>query len=67
VYGPATVCAKHAEWDALDIGERARLNARQGVRYHLQRGVRVLDPQTMQPVPRTAKPWARSCSAATSP
>ena len=51
VYGPATVCAKHAAWDALDIGERARLNARQGVRYHLQRDVRVLDPQTMQPVP----------------
>ena len=51
VYGPATVCAKHEAWDALDIGERARLNARQGVRYHLQRGVQVLDPQTMQPVP----------------
>jgi len=52
VYGPATVCAKHAAWDALDIGERARLNARQGVRYHLERDVRVLDPQTMQPVPQ---------------
>jgi fatty-acyl-CoA synthase len=52
VYGPATVCAKHGEWDALDIGERARLNARQGVRYHLERDVRVLDPQTMQPVPQ---------------
>lgn len=51
VYGPATVCAKHEAWDALDIGERARLNARQGVRYHLQRDVRVLDPETMQPVP----------------
>ena len=52
VYGPATVCAKHGEWDALDIGQRARLNARQGVRYHLERDVRVLDPQTMQPVPQ---------------
>ena len=51
VYGPAPVCAKPAAWDALDIGARARLNARQGVRYHLQRDVRVLDPQTMQPVP----------------
>ncbi|MES2939814.1 MAG: acyl-CoA synthetase [Pseudomonadota bacterium] len=51
VYGPATVCAKHADWDSLDIGERARLNARQGVRYHLQRAARVLDGQTMQPVP----------------
>ncbi len=52
VYGPATVCAKHEAWDALDIGERARLNARQGVRYHLERDVRVLDPETMQPVPQ---------------
>ncbi|MBU0588513.1 MAG: acyl-CoA synthetase [Gammaproteobacteria bacterium] len=51
VYGPATVCARHAEWDALDIGERARLNARQGIRYHLQHDARVLNPETMQPVP----------------
>ena len=52
VYGPATVCAKHEDWNALDIGERARLNARQGVRYHLERDVRVLNPETMQPVPQ---------------
>jgi fatty-acyl-CoA synthase len=52
VYGPATVCAKDPQWDALDIGERARLNARQGVRYHLERDVRVLDASTMQPVPQ---------------
>ena len=52
VYGPATVCAKHEQWDDLDIGERARLNARQGVRYHLERDVRVLDPQSMLPVPQ---------------
>jgi fatty-acyl-CoA synthase len=51
VYGPATVCAKHAEWDGMDIGGRARMNARQGVRYHLQRSARVLDPATLQPVP----------------
>ena len=51
VYGPATVCAKYAAWDALDIGERARLNARQGVRYHLQRAAMVLNPDTMEPVP----------------
>lgn len=51
VYGPATVCAKHEAWDGLDIGERARLNARQGVTYHLERGICVMDPQTMQPVP----------------
>jgi fatty-acyl-CoA synthase len=52
VYGPATVCAKHEAWDDLDIGERARLNARQGVRYHLERDVRVLEPETMKPVPQ---------------
>ena len=52
VYGPATVCAKHEDWNTLDIGERARLNARQGVRYHLERDVRVLNPETMAPVPQ---------------
>ena len=51
VYGPATVCAKHEAWDDLDIGERARLNARQGVAYHLERGISVMNPETMQPVP----------------
>lgn len=51
VYGPATVCAKHDAWNELDIGERARLNARQGVRYHLQRGASVRNPETLEPVP----------------
>ncbi|MBY4597052.1 acyl-CoA synthetase [bacterium BD-1] len=51
VYGPATVCAQHDAWEKLDIGERARLNARQGIRYHLQRDARVLDPVSMEPVP----------------
>jgi len=51
VYGPAAVCVKHEQWDGLDISERARLNARQGVRYHLQADVQVMDPETMAPVP----------------
>jgi fatty-acyl-CoA synthase len=51
VYGPATVCAKHEEWDCLDIGERTRLNGRQGVRYLMEEGLAVMDPETMQPVP----------------
>ncbi len=51
-YGPATVCAKDEAWSELDIGERARLNARQGVRYHLQRDTRVINAETMQPVPQ---------------
>jgi fatty-acyl-CoA synthase len=51
-YGPAAVCAKHQEWDALDIGARTERNGRQGVRYTCQEGMRVMDPQTMTPVPR---------------
>ena len=51
VYGPATVCAKHGEWDALDVGSRAERNGRQGVRYVLQEGATVMDPATMVPVP----------------
>jgi fatty-acyl-CoA synthase len=51
VYGPATVCAKHDAWESLDVCERARLNGRQGVRYLMEDGLAVMDPQTMQPVP----------------
>ncbi|MGF6211851.1 acyl-CoA synthetase [Comamonas sp. 4034] len=51
VYGPVTVCAKQDSWNGLDVGERARLNARQGVRYHLQRSARVINADTMEPVP----------------
>lgn len=50
VYGPASVCPQQEAWRTLDIGERARLNARQGVRYHLQDGCAVLNPDTMMPV-----------------
>jgi fatty-acyl-CoA synthase len=51
-YGPAAVCAKQPEWDALPIGARTERNGRQGVRYTCQDGMEVLDPLTMQPVPR---------------
>ena len=50
-YGPAAVCAKHAEWDALDIGARTERNGRQGVRYTAEEGMTVMDPQTMREVP----------------
>jgi fatty-acyl-CoA synthase len=51
VYGPATVCAKQEDWTELDAGGQAQKNARQGVRYHLQAAVAVLDPETLQAVP----------------
>ncbi len=51
-YGPASVCARHAEWSELPLEEQVRLNGRQGVRYHLQEGLTVMDPETMAEVPR---------------
>jgi 3-(methylthio)propionyl---CoA ligase len=51
VYGPATVCAKHEEWNELDIGKRTEKNGRQGVRYLMEEGLTVMDSHTMQPVP----------------
>ena len=51
VYGPATVCAKHEEWNGLGIGKRTEKNGRQGVRYLMEEGLTVMDPATMRPVP----------------
>lgn len=51
VYGPATVCAWHEEWDRLSPDERAVMKSRQGVRYAVQEGVMVADPKTLVPVP----------------
>jgi fatty-acyl-CoA synthase len=51
VYGPVSVCAKHAAWEAMPIDRRAERNGRQGVRTPLQEALTVLDPETMQPVP----------------
>jgi fatty-acyl-CoA synthase len=52
VYGPAVGCPQQAEWASLPIGDKANLNARQGVRYPMAQAVEVLDPITMKAVPR---------------
>ena len=52
VYGPASVCAEQPGWDDLPADQRAQLKRRQGVPYPLQEAITVLDPETMQPVPR---------------
>jgi len=52
VYGPAVVCAWQPEWDHLDPDERAAKKARQGVGYTALEELAVLDPETMQPVPK---------------
>lgn len=50
-YGPSALCASQAGWSELTIQEQAQLHSRQGVPYPLQDGMKVLDPETMQPVP----------------
>jgi fatty-acyl-CoA synthase len=51
VYGPAAVAARREHWSGESLSEQTRLNGRQGVRYALQEGMTVLDPETMMPVP----------------
>ncbi len=51
VYGPASVAAKRTAWAAQTASEQTRLNGRQGVRYPLQEGMTVMDPQRMQELP----------------
>ncbi|MGE8684545.1 MAG: acyl-CoA synthetase [Acinetobacter sp.] len=50
-YGPSALCASQAGWSDLSIQEQAQLHSRQGVPYPLQDGMKVIDPETMQPVP----------------
>jgi fatty-acyl-CoA synthase len=51
VYGPAAVAVKREGWARESLSEQTRLNGRQGVRYMLQEGMSVLDPETLVPVP----------------
>jgi fatty-acyl-CoA synthase len=51
-YGPAVVNDWKREWDDLAVGPRAVKKARQGVRYAALEALNIIDPATMQPVPR---------------
>jgi fatty-acyl-CoA synthase len=51
VYGPASVAVKRPNWAAESLSEQTRLNGRQGVRYMLQEGMSVLDPETLAATP----------------
>ena len=51
VYGPAAVAVQRKAWAEQSLSEQTRLNGRQGVRYALQEGMTVMDPQTLQEVP----------------
>ncbi len=54
-YGPAVVNEWHKEWDELDEGIQASLKARQGVRYLPLESLDVMNPETMESVPRDGK------------
>jgi fatty-acyl-CoA synthase len=51
VYGPAAVAVKRPAWSEQDLSEQTRLNGRQGVRYALQDGMTVMNPEAMTEVP----------------
>jgi len=50
-YGPASVCAKQAEWESEPLARRAELNGRQGVTSLLQEDIDVVDLVDFKPVP----------------
>ncbi len=51
VYGPAAVAVQRTAWAGESLSEQTRLNGRQGVRYPLQEGMTVMDPETMRELP----------------
>ncbi len=51
-YGPAVINDWHQSWDALTPAQQVIKKARQGVRYLPLEGLDVIDPNTMQAVPR---------------
>ncbi|MEL7526803.1 MAG: acyl-CoA synthetase [Pseudomonadota bacterium] len=51
VYGPAVVNDWKSDWDALPLEQQAQKKARQGVRYVALEDLKVLDPETLVPVP----------------
>mgnify|MGYP006280033581 CR=1 FL=1 len=51
-YGPAAVNEWRDEWDSLEPTAQAQMKARQGVRYVVLEDLDVIDPETMERVPR---------------
>ena len=54
-YGPATTCEWRTKWSDKSPEKQAFLRSRQGVRYPTGDGATVLDPETMEEVPRDGK------------
>jgi fatty-acyl-CoA synthase len=51
VYGPASVAVKRSSWSSESLSEQTRLNGRQGVRYPMQEGMTLKDPNTLAQLP----------------
>jgi fatty-acyl-CoA synthase len=49
--GPSVTCAWHEQWNELPLQEQARLKSRIGVRRNSMEEAKVVDPETMEPVP----------------
>ncbi len=61
-YGACIICEwKAHEWDALPAAQKAIFKARQGVRTPNQEDHAVLDPETMQPVPKDGTTMGEIC------
>ncbi|MFV0438127.1 MAG: acyl--CoA ligase family protein [Desulfopila sp.] len=52
VYGPHSVCAWQPDWETMTPLERAAAKSRQGVPYIVTHFMDVVNPVTMEPVPR---------------
>ncbi len=52
VYGPHSVCAWQPTWENLSEAEMAKVKSRQGVPYIVTHYMDVVDPATIEPVPR---------------
>ena len=54
-YGHILQCAWNDRWDDLDEDKQNEIKARQGVRYPNTEDVMVMDPETLEPVPKDGK------------
>ena len=54
-YGHILQCAWNDQWNDLDEDKQNEIKARQGVRYPNTEDVMVMDPETLEPVPKDGK------------
>lgn len=55
VYGPHSVCRWQDSWNTFSKEKKAQMKARQGVPYIVSQYMDVVNPDTMEPVPRDGK------------